>query len=949
MRTRVVWLSAALLIGYAGSGPSHAQQIQNQIVNGNFETGTVAPWTTWGTVTMEVVTTCVGATVPEGPVEGRYCLRVTVPTPGANFWDLGLSPRGMVFQKGKKYTLSAFLKCKKGTLQLDFKPQLGADPWTGYGQKTVTMTEEWAEYSTTTPVFAEDVTPPNIAFHVGFAAAEFWVDDVKWYEGDYVPTVVKISGSAWDLNPKDSTSDVPRDTLLSWTPGPFANTHDVYLGPISTDVDNATITNAPGVVVSQGQSGTMFDPPGLLEYGKTYYWRVDEVNAPPDSTIYKGNVWSFTTEPYSYEITGVTATASSASVNQGMTAAKTVDGSGLNTATGQHSSVDVDGWLSAPTAKLPAWIQFQFDKAYVLDEMHVWNSNQKIEAFVGFGAREVLIETSLDGTTWVPQMTEEFPRADGTDTYAGFTVDMGGVLTRFVRFTIETNWGGYIPQTGLSEVRFLYVPVTARQPSPPDYAEGVAVDSGLIWREGRQVASHKVYFSNDKAAVANETTLAGTTTERSFQPAALEFGQNYFWKVNEVNDAAATPVWAGDVWAFTTTEWAAVDDFESYTNDSPNRVFQTWIDGWGFSKDDYFPNGDAGNGTGALVGYDPAVGNIMETSITHSGNQAMPVEYNNVNQPYYSEVERTWESGQNWTGNGATDVSLWFRGNPAQFEQTTDNHLIISAYGGDIWASADYFCFAYKKLSGDGSISVKVNSQTYAADWSKAGVMVRESLDAGSAHGIMAVTPSRVRAFQNRPTTAGTSFSAHSATGTITLPFWVKLERKGNQITASYSTDGKVWTVQPATENTGTDASPNPQTISMGTSIYIGPAVSSNTPSNGSCVVDFSDVVTTGSVTGQWQAADIGGENPANDPDQLYITVQDTAGKSKTIVHPDAAATCVADWTQWRIPLKDFTGVNMASVKKMVIGVGNRANPTAGGSGRVYIDDIGYGHPLSTE
>ena len=39
----------------------------------------------------------------------------------------------------------------------------------------------------------------------------------------------------------------------------------------------------------------------------------------------------------------------------------------------------------------------------------------------------------------------------------------------------------------------------------------------------------------------------------------------------------------------------------------------------------------------------------------------------------------------------------------------------------------------------------------------------------------------------------------------------------------------------------------------------------------------------------------------------------------------------------------------MASVKKMVIGVGNRANPTAGGSGRVYIDDIGYGHPLSTE
>ena len=74
-----------------------------------------------------------------------------------------------------------------------------------------------------------------------------------------------------------------------------------------------------------------------------------------------------------------------------------------------------------------------------------------------------------------------------------------------------------------------------------------------------------------------------------------------------------------------------IDDFESYTNDSPNRVFQAWIDGWGFSKDEFFPKGDPGNGSGSMVGYDPAVGNIMETSITHGGTQAMPVEYNNVN------------------------------------------------------------------------------------------------------------------------------------------------------------------------------------------------------------------------------------------------------------------------------------------------------------------------------
>jgi regulation of enolase protein 1 (concanavalin A-like superfamily) len=524
------------------------------------------------------------------------------------------------------------------------------------------------------------------------------------------------------------------------------------------------------------------------------------------------------------------------------------------------------------------------------------------------------------------------------------------VQAKSIRLTINSNWtnfGPLVPQTGLSEVRFLSIPVFAREPSPAAYAENVPVDSSLTWREGRQAVSNKVYMSTDRAAVVAGTAPATTTTERSFQPSALDFGQNYYWKVDEVNDTAPTPVWAGDLWAFTTSEWAPIDDFESYNNESPNRVFQTWIDGWGFSKDDNFPQGNAGNGTGALVGYDPSVGTIMETSIVHGGSQAMPVEYNNVSSPFYSEVERTWDSGQNWTGNGATELSLSFRGNPAQFTQTTDGHMVVSAYGGDIWGSADYFCFAYKKLSGDGTITAKVNSQTYAADWSKAGVMIRESLDPSSTQTIMAVTPSGIRAFQNRPTTGGASFSAHSAASQATLPFWVRLEKKGNQITAYYSADGKTFTKQPDTENTGADKSANPVTINMTGTVYVGLAVSSNTGSTSACIADFSDVTTSSSVTGTWTAADIGGANPANGPDQMYVTITDTAGKSKTIVHPDAKATCLADWTQWAIAFKDLSPVNMASVKKMVIGVGSRSTPKGGVAGMLYIDDIQYGRPIA--
>jgi len=919
-------------------------QAQNQIPNWEFDEQVTLTslWNLWRSENFTGISTVQGA-----KLSGRNAMKIDI---GGPIDTLLVFRSYLKLEQGKTHYISFMAKAdapRSVTLLVQARTLYN---WQVYWAQDIQLTTEPQMFNfqythTGATVGGTGIFNNDIDFHFNLAgdATDMYVDRI-WFATEPPPEPDRtFMARPYEPVPDDMGDDVPIDTSLSWGPGVYAQTHNVYLGTSYDDVNSADITKA----VSTGQTEATFQPAGPLAYGQTYYWRVDEVNAPPTNTVFKGDVWSFTTEPYAYTLTGVTATASSSSANQGMTPQKTTDGSGLNSAAGTHSSTDVDMWLTAPTSKLPGWIQYQFDQAYIIRQMKVWNSNQKIESFIGFGAREVVVETSLDGTTWTTLKTEEFPRADGTDTYAGFTVDMGDVFARYVRLTIQTNWGGFVPQAGLSEVRFLYVPVVAREPSPANFAEGVAVDSPLVWRAGRQAVAHKVYFDKDKAAVANETAPANTTQDGTFLPAGMEFGQNYFWKVNEVNDAAATPVWAGNVWAFTTTEWANIDDFESYTNDSPNRVFQAWIDGWGFSSDDFFPNGNAGNGTGALVGYDPAAGNIMETSIIHGGGQAMPVEYNNVNQPYYSEVERTWASGQNWTGNGATDVSLWFRGNPAQFEQTTDNHLVISAYGGDIWGSADYFCFAYKKLSGDGSISAKVNSQTYAADWAKAGVMVRESLDAGSVQGIMAVTPSRIRAFQNRPSTGGASLSAHSATGTITLPFWVKVERKGNQITAYYSPDGKTWTRQPDTENTGTDASPNPQTIGMGTSVYIGLAVSSNTPSNGACLVDFSDVVTTGSVTGQWQAADIGGENPANDPDRLYVTVTDTAGKSKTIVHPDAAATCVADWTQWRIPLTDFTGVNMASVKKMVIGAGDRSNPKVSGGGMLFIDDVQFGRPIT--
>jgi hypothetical protein len=111
-------------------------------------------------------------------------------------------------------------------------------------------------------------------------------------------------------------------------------------------------------------------------------------------------------------------------------------------------------------------------------------------------------------------------------------------------------------------------------------------------------------------------------------------------------------------------------------------------------------------------------------------------------------------------------------------------------------------------------------------------------------------------------------------------------------------------------------------------------------------VATFSDVSTTGTVAGSWEAAAIGMTMPSNGPAPLYLAVEDKAGKSKTVAYADPSASTTAAWTQWRIPLSDLTGVNMAAVKKLTFGVGDKANPKAGAAGMMFFDDIGFGHPV---
>jgi len=78
----------------------------------------------------------------------------------------------------------------------------------------------------------------------------------------------------------------------------------------------------------------------------------------------------------------------------------------------------------------------------------------------------------------------------------------------------------------------------------------------------------------------------------------------------------------------------------------------------------------------------------------------------------------------------------------------------------------------------------------------------------------------------------------------------------------------------------------------------------------------------------------------SNGTDVLYVTLQDSTGKSATVSYGDAAAVKSGTWVPWDVALSRFSGVNAAKIKKMTIGVGNPAAPTPGGAGRIFIDDI---------
>jgi hypothetical protein len=819
-------------------------------------------------------------------------------------------------------------------------------------------------------------------------------------------------------SPAQGAVDVAQDTALRWTAGQFAVTHDVYLGKTFAEVDSASRTKPSGVLVSQGQTGTTYRPATVLDFGQTCFWRVDELGKAPDGTLsYKGNVWGFTVEPYSYPIPGasIIATASGSTPNWGPE--KTIDGSGL--AGDLHGTDSYTMWQSA--APLPPWIQYEFDNAYALDKLLVWNSNWTMEFVAGYSAKSVKVEYSTDGATWtaltnVPQ----FAMGPAKPFYAAnTTVNFGGVMAKYVKLTIVSTWGGQ-GTTCLSEVRFFYVPLQARSSAPATYATGQDLDTVLDWRPGREAVSHKVFFGTDPNAAANGTAAAQTVTDHSFNPGPLVYGTTYYWRVDEIG---ATATYPGEVWSFTTQEFATVDDFESY-NDTNHRIEDTWTDGLTDGK------------SGSVVGY------LEAQTIVHHGKQSMPLAYDNSKAPFYSETTRDLGTAQDWTGNGATHLDLWFRGYPAAADagaqggstrynvpaglyvtiQDGAGHSTVVAHPDPAATNASTWTQWTIPLSDLAAAGV----QTTQVQKITIGVGDKSSPTVGGA-GLLYLDDLGFGHPANLPVQAHTPQPADGATGqrlTTTLSWRPGREAGSHRV--FFGTDPNAVANGTATAKTVADCVFDPGALNFGTTYYwrvdevntvTHPGdLWSFTTQEFTAVDDFEsyndtdillyntwiDGLTDGKsgsqvgyldapfaeqtiVHGGWQSMPLAYDNskvpfyseatrglgfgqdwtgrgathvdlwfrgypatgatPVNTATSLYLIVTDKAGASRMVVHPNLTATVLTDWTEWRIPLSDLTGVSLTGVQKLTLGIGDKNSPAVGGAGLLYFDDIGFGHP----
>jgi len=744
--------------------------------------------------------------------------------------------------------------------------------------------------------------------------------------------------AAWGPDPADGGKILGDSATLTWSGGWSPIMHQTYFGTSADEVANAV--GAPLVMDIGIDSGP-------LEPGTTYYWRVDEFYG---AETVKGPVWSFSTVPvlpvtddpnlvalwtFDGDSGGIALDQSGNGNHIALkNGAQVIAGHGGDVLDlgeqgyGAISNLVYDADNPArPEVTVSCWIRTDVaTDQYILSFDRDENFRLEIsgsgagDGQVGWDVLDVQGDTQLmidygsvtrvdDGqwhhvagvfdngtaTIYIDGFAE--PSVTGGPDYAtGATETRYGLVGANSEATSfdGSNSGGpplageiddlaiYNKAFSEDEMRQLYGNLAmAWQPQPAIGAFGdVWSLTSLSWTAGDGAVEHDVYLGTDADAVAaadaadTSGVYRGRQTDASYAiPEVLKLDAAYYWRVDEV--AADGTISAGRVWPFSTA--ADIVIFEEPTG----------------------------------------------------------LDYDNTADPFVSEVSLDLDPAQNWA-EPIGRVAINYTGNAAPGSVTVDDvngTTTVVGRGADIWGTADEFQYAYTTLAMNGSMTVKVDSLASTDNWSKAGIMVRETLDADSAFAAVYATGVNGVRFQARAMT-GQDATSDSAVVTdeqkaLAAPVWIKIERMFPMINAYYSTDGVTFVPM----------SWNPQVIPMSPApIYIGLAVTSHSGAATYAEAVFSEISSDGGVMpGPLTSVEIGLTGNAADP--MYLVLEDASGASAAVLNPDPAATQQASATDWIVELAGL-GVDLTAVTRASLVIGDLDTGTPGGTGSVTVNSV---------
>jgi len=417
------------------------------------------------------------------------------------------------------------------------------------------------------------------------------IDDITIKVGD--------SPLAFNPDPQDGALHAGTWANLSWSPGDFAVSHDVYFGENFDDVNNGNGDTFRG---NQAENFTIVGffgypyPDGLVP-GTIYYWRIDEVNDAEPNSPWKGPVWSFSIPP---------RTAYSPNPADGA------------------EFVDLNVQLKW-TAGLGTILHYVF-----------FGDNFDEVSNAATGTKNGTTSYSPGPLKLAKTYYWRVDESDGFETYKG----------QVWSFTTEGAVSGPNPADSAVDIK------------PSIILSWVAGEVA-----GSHEVYFGTNADDVKNATKASPEYMGTKAlgEESYDPGKLILNTMYYWRIDEVNGTSPDSPWAGNVWSFMTGDFLVIDDFENY-DAIENQIWYAWHDGLGYGTPgtaDYF----AGNGTGAAVGDETTASYTEETFVHGGSQSMPVVYNNNIQgYSKYSEVEYTLTGQRDWTEEDVAELSLWFRG-----------------------------------------------------------------------------------------------------------------------------------------------------------------------------------------------------------------------------------------------------------------------------------------------